>query len=112
MRIFIFVIIALTLIASSGNDVTTRWLDAQRIEACSAATGAFIARPAPTAYGTLLGDHPGGCVVFPPDGALIDVAVAPRAGMVYCVATASGEQCAAPLPPPPRHRVILPIIAR
>ena len=118
MRALGFIVIALTLIiassssSSSSRDVTATWIDAQRIALCSVAPGALIARPTPGARGTYVGDHPGGCVAFPPDGALIDVAVAPRASMVYCVATLSVERCADPLPPPPRHRVFLPVIAR
>lgn len=76
--------------------VTTAWRDGRHIDFCSSVAGRLYVQAAP-GYGWWIGDHPGGCVVFPPPDALVDVAYGPAAGKIYCVA-AETTACAAPLP--------------
>ncbi|MDW8293676.1 MAG: hypothetical protein RML84_11355 [Anaerolineae bacterium] len=91
--------------------VTARWIEPQRIEVCSGRAGDLV-RFVPIG-GALIGAHPGGCIVFPPSDALIDIRYAPAPGDRWCVSNGvgCGYGCSAPLSLL-RYRVMLPMIAR
>jgi len=107
--LFTLIIFVVALSAQPTPTITTRWIDAQRIEICVSHPGALYVGGA-WAY---IGDVAAGCRTFPPpEWELVDAVYAPEAGKVYCLASTDALVCADPLPRPKRHRVYLPLIMR
>ncbi len=107
--LFMLIIILFALASQPEPTITTRWIDAQRIEICASRPGALYVGGA----GAYIGEIEAGCRVFPPaNWELIDAVYAPEAGKVYCLATTDATVCAKPLPRPKRYKVHLPVAAR
>lgn len=110
----------------SGDDAPpasftlARWIpQSDRIEICASGPGDLYRLPS-GASGWLVGWHPGECVAFPPEDALIDINYAPRPGDVWCVVSRQSTcpqcaigSCSEPLPPnTTRYRTIIPLVLR
>lgn len=100
--------LAAALAAPDAPVITTRWLDGQRIEICTAVPGALYVAGA----WAWIGDVGVGCRAYPPPDALIDAVYAPEPGKRYCLLHSAGLDCADALPRPLLPRTWLPIIAK